>query len=149
MLLREIGNGSNEMSAVKPLLICLVAAVAASPMASANDDRVSPIRKAAIERMQAKLGDLRGSISPQDSIIMLTNRLLDMQKPVRQSSQIRGSRGYDTVTTGSTRLSIDDDGPFREVTRKSVHNGFSTAAGHVPAGPDEDHYTSAIDDHGL
>ena len=93
--------------------------------------------------MQEKLGGLRGSIAPEDRIIMLTNRLLDMQKPVRQSTKIRGSRGYDTVTTGGVVPIIDARGSLYALKRKSKHSGLTLAAGAVPAGPDEDEYVEA------
>jgi len=142
-----------NMSSGKPVVLCLVFALSGVSSAFADNKPISSIRKAAIERMQEKLGGLRGSIAPEDRIIMLTNRLLDMQKPVRQSTRIRGSRGFDPVTTGDLLPVIDAKGSLYSLERKSVHSGFTLAAGAVPVGPDEDDYVEAademIDDHGL
>jgi len=141
-----------KMSVGKPFILGLALLVGSAPLSLANEKPISSVRKAAIERMQEKLGGLRGSIAPQDRIIMLTNRLLDMQKPVRHSTRVRGSRGFDTVTTGGI-LPIDPGGNLHSPERKGVHGGFTFAAGTVPAGPDEDDYAEAaadmIDDHGL
>ena len=138
-----MGLGRMTMTIGKPLVLSLALLVGSAPIVLAGEKPVSKIRKAAIERMQEKLGGLRGSIAPQDRIVMLTNKLIEMQKPVQRATRIRGSRGFDTVTTGSIKLAIDERGSFYSLERKSRHSGFDVAAGAVPLGPDEDHYAEA------
>lgn len=146
--------GRTKMSDGKPLFVCLALAIGSASIAVAGEKPISSIRKAAIERLQQKLGSLRGSIAYEDHIIMLTNRLLEMQKPVRQSSfRVRGSRGFDTLTTGGTLSAIDANSSLYALERKSRLGGLTPAAGAVPLGPDEDDYIEVadqiIDDHGL
>ncbi len=111
---------------------CLALVLAAAPVATAGERSISKVRQAAIERMQQKLGGLRGSIAPQDRIIMLTNKLIEMRKPVPEPTRIRGSRGFDTLTTASILPNIDERGSFYTVKRKSRSSGFTLAAGAEP-----------------
>ncbi len=129
--------------------------MASLPIATAGEKPISKIRQAAIERMQQKLGGLRGSIAPEDSIIMLTNRLIEMQRPVPEPTRIRGSRGFDTLTTASILPAMDDRGSFYTPKRKSRHSGFIFTAGveTIPAGPEEESYPlfmrDPMNNHGL
>lgn len=44
---------------------------------------ISSVREAAIKRMQARLGTMRGSISPSDSNVLLTERMIELLRPVK------------------------------------------------------------------
>lgn len=128
------------MSAARILAVSLMIVAGNAPTAYADDTSVSKIRKAAIERMQGRLGGLRGSITYQERIVMLTNKLIEMQKPVRQPTHVRGSRGFDTLTTASTLPSIDAKGSFYSIKRQSRHSGFTSTAGTLPMGPEDEIY---------
>ena len=49
---------------------------------SASDERISPIQKAAMERLKGKLGDMRGTINLKDRHVFLTNQMIDHLRPV-------------------------------------------------------------------
>lgn len=64
------------------IAIFLAAALAAFTQTATADDRgISSVRQAAIERMQARLGSIRGSIAPADINVRLTPRMIEMRRP--------------------------------------------------------------------
>lgn len=61
---------------------------------------MSSIRKAAIERLQGKLGGLRGTIERNDRFIFLTNSMIERLKPIGPIGS--SANTADTMTTGGT-----------------------------------------------
>ena len=73
------------------------------------EERINPIRKAAMERLRDKLGTIRGAIDPSDRAVLLTTRMIELRKPFeleRPNSSIETLRttkriGFDTITTAA------------------------------------------------
>ncbi|MDD9909379.1 MAG: hypothetical protein OXR62_06760 [Ahrensia sp.] len=94
---------------------------------------ISSIRKAAIERMQAKLGPTRGTIPFDAPIVMVTNRLLDQRRPLQREQRRRSEpAGYATVERVTRLLAIDEVGPLEEIKPRGVDRGLVLAAGATP-----------------
>ena len=56
--------------------------------ATANGEQVSAIRLAAIERLQSKLGTIRGTIKPDSRNVYLTPKMIEQLKPIRPSTLV-------------------------------------------------------------
>lgn len=67
------------------LLLLTIAVSAITTAAVAEDRGISSVRKAAIERMQSRLGGIRGSIAPGDINVRLTTRMIEMRRPHKPS----------------------------------------------------------------
>ncbi len=114
----------------KNTALLFVASFALSNTAHADGATSSSIHKAAAERLQAKLGTIRGTIKPATQNVFLTEFMIDQLKPIE-------------VNLDDERASLDSNSTDRNIITNSVaqEEDVATLAGH----DDLEKLTSAVD----
>lgn len=117
----------NYMKKTAALMMTSLALVSA---AQADDTKSSSIHKFAAERLQEKLGTIRGTIKPAAQNVFLTEFMIDQLKPIE-------------VNLDDERASLDSDGVDRNTITNSIEQeeDVVTLAGHT----DLDELTAATD----
>ena len=118
------------MNYFKNTTALLVASLALSNVAQAGDSTSSSIHKFAAERLQEKLGTIRGTIKPAAQNVFLTEFMIEQLKPI-------------DVKLDDDRASLDSNGIDRNIVTNSVdqEEDVVTLAGQA----DLDELTSAVD----
>jgi len=101
------------------------------PTASQAEVRYdSSVRRAAIERMQDKLGAMRGSITPESRNVRLTEQMIELLAPIRaKNGVVEAQPSFSTTAPASnvTANSAPLDGTYTASTSSDLAN--SAAAG--------------------
>lgn len=84
-------------------------------VAHAQQNGVSMVRQAAIDRLQSKLGTLRGALKPGADRVFLTEEMIEQLKPIKVSKRE----------------------PLQEVGPEASYSGFVTTAGGEKIGMSE------------
>lgn len=120
-------------------IVAVLAYALPTYVSTAYAERVSAVRQAAIEKMQSKLGTIRGSIDPDDRHIYLTEGMIERLKPIRPgTTELRRAVPISNGQTAS--LAGDDD---RNLTTNSVSP--AKVQGTLPDTTDLDAIMKAID----
>jgi len=92
------------------LLKCTIAAIGISSIGFTlvNAQQISTVRKAAIERMQTKLGSIRGSLNPGSRNVYLTEKMIEQLKPIRTTPVV--AEQFPAQPAQDAELSIVDLG---------------------------------------
>lgn len=88
-------------------VLALGISLAWQPFAHAGQEGISMVRQAAIERLQSKLGGLRGTLKPGAERVFLTEEMIEQLKPIKVVQRER----------------------LKDVTQSGTQSGFVTAAG--------------------
>ncbi|MEE9375630.1 MAG: hypothetical protein V3V04_04785 [Rhizobiaceae bacterium] len=140
------------------LKICLgaLSTIVATVAYGAESESISTVRKAAIDRMQSRLGSIRGSIKPNEEHIFLTEGMINNLKPIRESRALNTvaveEGGKDKIkksgldANGKTTRELAED-IYRSVGLKNIDRSSIThsIAGHLPETSDMDILEKAVE----
>jgi hypothetical protein len=118
------------MRNLKKTGLLLMTCVGVSHAAQANESTSSAIHKAAAERLQKKLGTIRGTIKPAAQNVFLTEFMIEQLKPIE-------------IKSDDERAELDSQRVDRNIITNAIgqDDDFVTLAGQG----DLDDLTSAVD----
>ena len=93
------------------LITIALAFNAASAIAAQSEEHISSVRRAAIEKLQDKLGTMRGSIKPKQKRVYLTPIMIEQLKPITPKSHLVAKQLVEEKSAESVEIDYQNISP--------------------------------------